>query len=512
MPDLLLGEGGTQFPQSSRTRDDLEITKLNLEIEELKEKGSLRKKSIESLQAVVPLAAMMTVAWTVWAGHQQYVSRTHETVETTFQTALSNLDSQSPSQRAAGVRRLGEFLGSDNGNRDLEILVSFVDQLSLETEPTVRQALVNEFDLASAKASPASRTAALEAVVDRQLVLEREGLLSTNQLATADFRQGGQIALPSNQDLTWDWSADSKPRFATDAEANLLWNLRALSDVFLKLLHAGSKTSHLQGLYCRDCDFTGLALQGADFRDAILAGVSFASAELPKANFERAFILNASFVHADLRGAIITADGSYGACSEDLAHAALDWSAFRISSTPDDFFQRAYIPQGPNFAWANLEDVDFGQQGLFTLVLWKSKKVVRWVQACAPDFYGARIAGAQLEGLATTDILYLSHPPKSQRDLPPVLHAIEKEGMIPDTYGMDLNFFFTSDPALPGRYTAFQHTGFQDPVAVNSATIANAIRDSFGWKSAHLSSGVRDYLQKQSVSERTELPVDRDAF
>ena len=304
------GEAATVVPGAKQTTDftdkqQREFDKLELEIEALNYKHSIKGRLIDVALAVGPLAALFTLIWTIlWTVHvnqKQQEQQRLDAASARVERAYAKLGSQLPSERASGVAQLSALLHTEGGSRDQEMLTALVNQLGLDDNPAVGSAIVNIFEHLDHQTAKTALDAALQNVVQLQNVLVQSSGMTPFELSTAWRDERRQFLITQ----AYSRNGNRDPQPINDAAQLYLDNLFALKSGLLSLLKAGGSTKDMSGIFCPGCDFgqLGLDLSGVSFRNAILSETKWNGLRMEHADFRDAILDRSKFWASDLQGA-----------------------------------------------------------------------------------------------------------------------------------------------------------------------------------------------------------------
>jgi uncharacterized protein YjbI with pentapeptide repeats len=288
------------------TKPQLEVDKLALEIEALRYKRSLLGRAQDGVIAIGPLAALFALLWTIHAGLLQQEQQRLDAVSGRFERAYAKLGSQLPSERSSGVAQLSALLHTDGGSRDQEMLTALVNQLALDDNPAVGNAILNLFQNLDKGTGKAALDSALQNAVQLQNVLVHSSGLTPYELSTAWRDERGQFLFTP----AYDPKGIRNPQPVSDYGQLDLENLFALKSALISLLKAGAATQDMSGIFCPHCDFgqLGVDAKGVSFRNAILNDSKWDGLRMERADFEDAILDRSTFWASNLQHANFNQD------------------------------------------------------------------------------------------------------------------------------------------------------------------------------------------------------------
>lgn len=350
---LVTSSESERVDEGKRTeRGDLELKKLTLEVADLTFKQSWLAKCIAFLQGILPLAALVTLIWTISAGLRQQRLQSQDAENARFEHAYTKLGSQLPSERATGVTQASALLRVNGGVRDKEVLTALTNQLALDEDPAVRSAILNVFFYLDDRTGKDALDAALKSVVDLESVIVQSSGLTPFELATAQQDNRGIFFLPGELDSPRTNSIDPNWRQL------VLVRLSSLKTAMLSLLKAGGRTANMARIFCPQCDFKSLDVDfsDVDFTNAILPRSQWEGLRLNHANFHDAVIEEANFTGAHLHGANFSED-QYNTNRQQYVEANILRNI--NPALPVALYLYEFSSGTPNFRCADLSDTSF---------------------------------------------------------------------------------------------------------------------------------------------------------
>jgi len=347
-------ENERSVPTSNRHNDRLTDKGADLggSVKEEKEEYELRVKKLkfethwgkffEGFKAIGSIVAALGVIVTLFlAFYQQGQNRVSRDDER-FDRSVARVGSSQTAERLTGLAGLQQFLVSKDADREKSALLYLVNATTIETDPTVRSAMLDTFNsLRDLSLSPDALNAALQSARDRNRALFKR-FLSRPWTATRD-KPSYNVDFP---ELAMD------PIQQPEKDQVL-----ATAGLIAALVRAGAKADDLSGIFCLNCTFNAsgrkVNLSGVNFDEAMLRGTSFLAVNLQGASFRNADLLAADFTSASLRNAKFTADTVLVAHSLGAAYATRNLMNVR----------------GTNFACADLSGADFSGRLIFGLIL-----------------------------------------------------------------------------------------------------------------------------------------------
>jgi hypothetical protein len=197
----------------------------------------------------------MALLWTIIAGWKQIAQIQNAQDQDRFDKALTRLGSASVSERRTGAAGLSLFLTSDQKGRQAATLRFLASALVIETNPNVRQAILDTFS----RTDPAVVT----------LPAREDGLRTFLDLNCSTYT--ALLQTPISEPET------QKPLEAE--ETNLAAAVRASAKAIVIFIKNGTSQRDFSGINCEGCDFSG----------------SYLALDLSNANFKRAFLPDANF-------------------------------------------------------------------------------------------------------------------------------------------------------------------------------------------------------------------------
>jgi uncharacterized protein YjbI with pentapeptide repeats len=333
------------------------LEKLELEI------AALRRqiKIPELVRVLTGPVAVIGVVVTVILGSLQLHQANQSRDDERFDKAISRLAAANPAERLSGIAGVELYLDPQQKTRHRPALRFLVGALAVEPDPTVRGQIIDTLgSLKVPKISQADLDDTLEHLRNRN-----RDLYAQLQAAYLEkLRRDGGLKLPQN--------AFDETHILPNSEAQF-GPLRATALAIVTLIRHGARTKDLSGIYCVDCDFTGIDWEMinpnfakvADFADADPASVL----DLSGVDFDRALLKRANLIGVNLRGASFD-----GADLLMAKFAGADLSGAKLT----DFQSRLYpleqmqlsgdlLLSLPDFTCANLSHADFTKSILFAI-------------------------------------------------------------------------------------------------------------------------------------------------
>jgi hypothetical protein len=492
------GSPGPKQATDVTDKQQRELDKLELEIESLNYKHSIKGRLIDVALAVGPLAALFTLIWTIlWTVHvnqKQQDQQRLDAASARVERAYAKLGSQLPSERASGVAQLSALLHTDGGSRDQEMLTALVNQLGLDDNPAVGSAIVNIFEHLDQQTAKTALDAALQNVVQLQNVLVQSSGMTPFELSTAWRDERRQFLITQ----AYSRSGNRDPQPINDAAQLYLDNLFALKSGLLSLLKAGGSTKDMNGIFCPGCDFgqLGLDLSGVSFRNAILSETKWDGLRMERADFRDAILDRSKFWASNLQGANFSQEQGNRNRQLDVE------SRYYRNAVPT---HRAFNSVGPtegtpDFTCADLRNARFDNYPL----------LVRSNDPKLPDYTGKPVRpidwsflyrGANIAGADFTTIREIVlEPIKPGRRLAPYAAVNLVAGPEGARY-----HYYASDESL--RYLQFQvfNKKFIESVSGrrNLEAVAVALSETRNYEQAKLPEGVLPLIQANPASHRS---------
>jgi uncharacterized protein YjbI with pentapeptide repeats len=319
---------GEQDDQLNADKISLEIKKLELEKRLLERQLSPRGTLLSWLQAASVPVALLGATLAFFVGYGQLNQGAESHAGDLLDKDLTRLSSAQPMEQMTGVAGLRLFVEGSDAPLQREALDFLVNQLSVEDNVEVRDAILNIlYDLRGTNVSQDTLNEVLRTVVERDRALtanlvstmgkseaERDvQILSKFKIAGFDPKDVTDhiplrfLASLNAAQFLMLIAAEHDP-FHEQATADEL-PLYSLSLAIKPLLARGAIASDYNSIFCEGCDFTAAkSLKGADFHNAFLMGAIFWHASLSGASFRNADLDGANFFGADLSGADLSND------------------------------------------------------------------------------------------------------------------------------------------------------------------------------------------------------------
>jgi len=498
------GESTTVVPEPKQAttlteKEQREFDKLELEIEALNYKHSIKGRLIDVALAVGPLAALFTLIWTIlWTVHvnqKQQEQQRLDAASARVERAYAKLGSQLPSERASGVAQLSALLHTEGGSRDQEMLTALVNQLGLDDNPAVGSAIVNVFEHLDHQTAKTALDAALQNVVQLQNVLVQSSGMTPFELSTAWRDERRQFLITQ----AYSRNGNRDPQPINDTAQLYLDNLFALKSGLLSLLKAGGSTKDMSGIFCPGCDFgqLGLDMSGVSFRNAILSETKWDGLRMERADFRDAILDRAKFWASDLQGANFSQEQGNRNRQLDV-----ESRAYRNAVPSHRAFNSVGPMEGtPDFTCADLRNATFDNYPL----------LVRSNDPKLPDYTGKPVRpidwsflyrGANIAGADFTTIREIVlEPIKPGRRLDPYASINLVAGPEGARY-----HYYASDESL--RYLQFQvfNKKFIESVSGrrNLEAVAVALSETRNYEQAKLPQGVLPLIQANPVIRQSK--------
>jgi hypothetical protein len=228
--------------------DDPEVQlrqeKLRLEITSIKR----QLKIPELVKVLTGPVAVIGVVVTVVLGSLQLHQANQSRDDERFDKAITRLAASTPGERLSGIAGVELYLDSQQKTRHRPALRFLVGALAAEPDPTVRGQIIDT--LASLKVPQISQADLNDAL--EQLRNRNRDLYAQLQAAYLEkLRRDGGLKLPQNDVDETHILPNSEAQFDP---------LRATALAIVTLIRHGARTKDLSGIYCVDCDFTGVLL------------------------------------------------------------------------------------------------------------------------------------------------------------------------------------------------------------------------------------------------------------
>lgn len=319
--------------QSRIDKLEKEKQKLDLETELLTKQLSRSGRAMEWLKALTVPAALIAAWVTYLSATRQSDSAAENRAADRFDKALARLASEKFNDRITGIAGIRQFLQKSNSPQLQEQALQFlVNAASIETNPQIQDAIQETFT--ALKPGQVSQTAldnALQTAVERSRILTASiieawpGRVEQNkkqrlaQMPALHLR-AEDISSPIPDSLIGNLSLKEYQavlEYETGPFTNALTEerlpLKGLAKLIPRLMKLGGKHQDFSGIYCKDCDFTGIVgLDGCQFNNAHLAGADFSHVSLRGASFQDSNIDGTFFYASDLTGANLSNKAYHG--------------------------------------------------------------------------------------------------------------------------------------------------------------------------------------------------------
>ncbi len=484
---------GSEKAPDPATKTQLEVDKLALEIEALKYKRSLLGRVQDGIIAIGPLAALFALLWTIHAGLLQQEQQRLDAVSGRFERAYAKLGSQLPSERSSGVAQLSALLHTDGGSRDQEMLTALVNQLALDDNPAVGNAILNLFQHLDKGTGKPALDSALQNAVQLQNVLVDSSGLTAYELSTAWRDPRGQFLYTPS----YDPKGIRDPKPVNEYEQLDLENLFALRSALLSLLKAGATTQDMSGIFCPYCDIgqMGVDVSGVSFRKAILNDSKWNGLRMEHADFQDAILDRSTFWASNLQHANFDQE-------EANQNRLLDVKdrVYRYGSRMNRVLVGG-MEGTPDFTCADLSNATFKNYPM--LVRAADAQPVEDTKAWRPSDWSVLYRGADITGtdfVEIREIILEPIKPGSGGKLPPYVSMDDlvsgPNGARYHYYAWDESLAYLKFQSLNQKYIAEHGRGDLDAVAV-------ALSETKNYEKANLPTGVLPLIQANPASHRS---------
>ena len=474
-------------------KPQLEVDKLALEIEALRYKRSFLGRAQDGIIAIGPLAAFFALLWTIHAGLLQQEQQRLDAVSGRFERAYAKLGSQLPSERSSGVAQLSALLHTNGGSRDQEMLTALVNQLALDDNPAVGNAILNLFQNLDKGTGKAALDSALQNAVQLQNVLVHSSGLTPYELSTAWRDERGQFLFTPS----YDPKGIRNPQPVSEYGQLDLENLFALKSALVSLLKAGATTQDMSGIFCPHCDFgkLGVDARGVSFRNAILNDSKWDGLRMERADFEDAILDRSTFWASNLQHANFNQ-------AEGNRNRELD--------VKDRVYRNAYptnrvlvggMEGTPDFTCADLSNATFENYPM--LVRAADAQPVDTTKPVRPIDWSIFYRGADITGTDFVEIREIVlEPIKPGRGgkLPPLVSV---DDVISEPNGARYHYYAWNESLSYLKYPSFNQKYIAEHGRSDLDAVAVALSETKNYEKAKLPAGVLPLIQANAASHRS---------
>jgi hypothetical protein len=333
-----------------------------------------RRENWKAVAGIGGMVSGLAAAIALFVSSGQWLALQHQQrlteADQRLQTALVLSSDASPSKRLSGVTLLGTLVrGSDQGHQE-QALLALSNILVLESDQTVRDAIIESFKDAHAPKPVLDRTLASLIAKSRNLVVN----------GTLYGRPQRDDRHP-NTTLVFGGGRTS--------HGDIVKKARTVATAMLAVLSNGGSSRSFQGIYCAGCDFAAGSYDGVNFDRAVLYGATFRGTSMRNTSFVDADLSAADFQSADLTGAKFDTSKYW----LDRFRDESGWSHWLVRLAHPDVLG----PVMTNFACADLRGASFAGFPIAGARLPPVEAENRAYLEPA-SFSGANLAGADLTG------------------------------------------------------------------------------------------------------------------
>jgi uncharacterized protein YjbI with pentapeptide repeats len=485
-------QSGSKKANDPADKPQMEVDKLDLEIEALKYKRSFLGRAQDVIITVGPLAALFALLWTIHVGLLQQEQQRLDAASGRFERAYAKLGSQLPSERSSGVAQLSSLLHADGGSRDQEMLTALVNQLALDDNPAVSSGILNLFQHLDNKTGKAGLDSALQNVVHLQNVLVQSSGLTPFELSTTWRDERGRfLATPS-----YDPKGLRDPQPVSDFAQLSLENLFALKSALLSLLKAGATTQDMSGIFCPHCDFgqLGIAMSGVSFRNAILNETKWDGLRMEHSDFQDAILDRSTFEASNLQHANFNQE-------EHSQNRQLDVETrvYRYA-VPTNRVTLGTMDGTPNFTCADLRDATFKNYPLLVRSSDAQPPDARGMRPIDSSFFyrGADIAGTDFATIR--EILLEPIELNSRANLPPYISM----NLVSGPNGARYHYYATNESLEYLNFASLDKKLIESETGRGDVgAVAVALSETRNYEKAKLPPGVLPLIQANPASHRS---------
>jgi len=484
---------GSKKAASLADKPQMEVDKLELEIQALKYKRSFVGRAQDVIIAVGPLAALFALLWTIHVGLLQQEQQRLDAASGRFERAYAKLGSQLPTERSSGVAQLSALLHTDGGSRDQEMLTALVNQLALDDNPAVSSGILNLFQHLDNQTGKAALDSGLQNVVHLQNVLVKSIGLTPYELSTAWRDERGRFLVTPS----YDPKGIRNPQPISDSAQLYLENLFALKSALLSLLKAGATTQEMSGIFCPQCDFgqLGMAMGGISFRNAILNETRWDGLRMEHSDFQDAILDRSTFWASNLQHANFN-QGEYN----QNRQLDVETRVYRYA-VPTNRVMVGGMEGTPDFTCADLSNATFKNYPL--LVRSSDAQPVDAAKQVRPIDWSIFYRGADIAGtdFATVrEIVLEPIKPDRRGQLPPYVSM----NLVSGPNGARYHYYARDESLSYLKFASINkkliesETGHGDVDAV-----AVALSETRNYEKANLPSGILPLIQANPASHRS---------
>jgi hypothetical protein len=331
------------------------IEKLRLEKQVLQRQLKRSSLWLEWAKAIAGPVAIGGLITTIILGYVQ-INQNHKTRDDErFERAVSRVGAAQVSERLTGIAGLQQFLDSKDPARQANSLQYLVNAAVIESDPTVRSAIVDIFvGLSKTRTSQGALQIALVSARDRNRAILRRYQDAFLATYCAAYVIPTRLCLIPKGNRPVGLESTEVPIGQLTAEQQA--PLEVTASIIAALVRAGARIDDLSHIYCVECAFgledQSVNLANVKFDLSFLRRANFRNSNLAGSSFHNADLVQTWFTNADLRGAKLTAD--VPAEPWTLAAALASGQLLNIF--------------GADFECADLTDADFAGRAVFSFI------------------------------------------------------------------------------------------------------------------------------------------------
>lgn len=463
--------------------EDLQPVKTQLEIDKLRNENAKltaetvvlmnqqrpRVFALELLKAFAGIGAAITSVAALlglWFSISRWQDELQQARELRMQehirTTLTQLSAESTAERLAGLAAANELLASAAQDRQRLIVEVILSIVAVEKEAIVRDSVV-------------------------ELLVELSRQEQNRELLTYSLSRLVQLSRTLVDQYRLRDTHNLRPNLSSEGQEATAQSIGA---AIVLLLRAGIRVDDLAGIYCIECDFSGLELSSTDFSNAILPWANFSNSVLVGANFENADLIATRFVSADLRGAALTQTDSTLRTLAPPSYVQVLYDRSDDGTAPGQL--QIY---GPDFSCADLRGARFALHSIFGFA---SENAI--LEHGGPALYvmPAVFVGANLEETDFSDARMFGS--RASSDRLPFGGACTEYERRPEYSLFECTFEDSS-----GGTDSDEAPATKSPYRVSLQHFQLGFTGS-NWRAAHFPNGVRVWLENNPPPSSSNLP------